>query len=185
MEAPSEEMVMPPTLMCARPSYLKKPQEPRLMAAARDKLCSRPDGRSQSTQQASSTLLKGTGSFLLSPEGRLRLAYSLMAAPIWALVTSVCDAKLWKAAMAVDASLIVEKEFAVCASFSRYSATVSGAAGRNGSSCPVHQFLKYLHRGTYRLMVLSAFAPDRASGSSCSSCSMSVSLGLGFRVSAV
>ena len=55
--------------------------------------------------------------------------------------------------MAADASLIVEKEFAVCASFSRYSATVSGAAGRNGSSCPVQQSLKYLYRGTYRLIV--------------------------------
>ena len=77
----------------------------------------------------------------------MRLAYSLMAA----LVTSVCDA-----AMAADASLIVEKEFAVCTSFSNYSATVSGAAGRNGRSCPVHQSLKYPHRGTNRLMVLSA-----------------------------
>ena len=38
MEAPLEDMGMPPTLMCARSSYLNKPQKPRLMAAARDRL---------------------------------------------------------------------------------------------------------------------------------------------------
>ena len=94
MEAPSEDTVMPPILMCARSSYLKKPQKPRLMAAARDRLRSRPDGRSASTQQASSTFSKGMGSFLLSPDGKVRLAYSLMAATMGALVTSVCKSKL-------------------------------------------------------------------------------------------
>ena len=31
-----------------------------------------------------------------------------------ALVTSGCDAKLWNAAMAAEAILTVEKEFAIC-----------------------------------------------------------------------
>jgi hypothetical protein len=166
-------MVLPPTLMCARSSYLKKPQKPRADGCSH-RMVTQPGGWPFSKHPAgSSTLSKGMGSFLLSPERKVRLAYSLMAATMGALVTSVCDAKLWKAAIAAEASLIVEKEFAVCASFSRYSATVSSAAGRNGSSCPVHQSLKYPHRGTYRLMVESAFAPDSASGNSCSSCSMS------------
>ena len=52
----------------------KKPQKPRLMAAARDRSLSRPEGRSASTQQAFFTLSEGMRSSLLSPEGKVRLA---------------------------------------------------------------------------------------------------------------
>ena len=83
--------------------------------------------------RSSSSLSKGMGSFLLAPGGKVRLAYSLMGATKGALVTSGCDAKLWKAAMAAEASLIVEKDFAVCESFSRYSATLAArTAGMAG-----------------------------------------------------
>ena len=82
------------------------------------------------------------------------VAWRLLATTIEALVTSGCDAKLWNAAIAAEASFTVAKDFAVCVKLSRYSATVSGAAGRNGRSCLAQNFLKYPHAGVYLFIVL-------------------------------
>ena len=86
---------------------------------------------------------------------------SLMATTIEALVTSGCDAKLWNAAVAAEASLTVAKDFTVCVKLNRYSATVSGAASRNGRSWLAQNFLKYSHAGVHNGV------PHRGAGCLC------------------
>ena len=155
MEAPSEDWVMRPALMCARSSNLVKPQKPRLMAAARDKVRSRPDVRQARTLQASSILSKGMGSFRLSPDGMARLACCLMAGTMGAPVTSKLGCK------AVECSDCsrgqIDRAEGVCCLRQhqqvQHNATVSGAAGRNDRSWPAHHFLKYPQAGAYLLIV--------------------------------
>ena len=149
MEASSKHKVMPSTLMCARLPYLKPQAD-----SCSQRQATQPAGWPFSKHPAACSLLhlinvnglQGTPGVV--PDGSHNWSSGHLSLRCEAV--EGCDG--------CGSHLDRRMEFAICGSFSRHSATVSGATGRNGRSCPVYQSLKYLHRGTYRVMVLSASA---------------------------